>query len=184
MVVAFADHVGAGLDQQPDDRKVGSLGRKVQRIGIVAGVADAHVRAAFQQQLHAGALISPRRLVQRRLPLEIAAAGIDQARVAVEQAGQLVGVAFLRGVEDALDRAAQFGRIGIALLMLAREQFDRLMAVFLGDLMHGAAVRVRLARIEAAVQGFAHRVDVAALQPPRTLCRAAADRRFRARCAL
>ena len=82
----------------------------------------------------------------------------------VEQFCQLVGVAFLRGVEDAPDRAAQFGGLGIALFELAREQFDRLVSVFLGDLMHGAASGIGLARIESAVQGFAHRVDVAALR--------------------
>ncbi len=161
MVVAVADHVGAGLDQQPDDGEVGGFRREMQRIGVVAGVADAHVGAAFEQQLHAGALVAPCCLVQRRLPLEIAAAGVDQVRVAVEQAAQLVGVAFLRRLENAVDHAAHVRWGGLALLMLARQQLDRLVAVFLGDLMHGPALRVGQAGIEAGLDGAANRIDVA-----------------------
>jgi hypothetical protein len=99
--------------------------------------------------------------VQRRLPLKIAATRVDQGRMAVQQTGKLVGMAVLGGVEHARDQPAQLWRSCVALLELAGEQLDRLVAILLGDLVHRAAVRIGAARIETGFDGAADRFDVA-----------------------
>ena len=96
VVVAFADDVGAGLDQHLDDLEVGGVGGEVQRVGVVAVVADAHVGAALQQQPHAGLPVAPSRHVERGPSPEISAAGVDQVGMGVEQAAELVGAAASR----------------------------------------------------------------------------------------
>jgi hypothetical protein len=78
VIVAVADHISACLDQQPDNGEVGSFGREMQRIGIVTGIANTDIRTAFQQEFDARTLVAPGCLVQRRLPLEVAATRIDQ----------------------------------------------------------------------------------------------------------
>ena len=101
--------------------------------------------------------------------------------MAVEQAAQLVGMAFLRGLENAVDHAAHVGWSGLAFLMLARQQFDRLVAIFLGDLMHGPALGVGQAGIEAGLDGAANRIDVAGGGRRKHLVAHGADRCSRGR---
>ena len=48
MIVALAVDLRAGLDEHAHDRQVGALGGEVQRIRVVAVVADPHVGAALQ----------------------------------------------------------------------------------------------------------------------------------------
>ncbi len=91
MVVAFTDHVGARLDQQPDDREIGGLGGKVQGIGVVAVVSDVNVGAMVQQQPYARDPVLGRGLVQRGLLLELDAARVEQIGMGVEQAAEIVG---------------------------------------------------------------------------------------------
>src|SRR5262249_23635008 len=47
VVVALADHIGARFDQEHDDLQVRSVSRKMQRIGVVAIITDANIRAAI-----------------------------------------------------------------------------------------------------------------------------------------
>ncbi len=46
VIVALADDVGASLDQHPADLELGGLGGEVQRIGVVALVANVNVGVA------------------------------------------------------------------------------------------------------------------------------------------
>ena len=78
---------------------------------------------------------------------------------------QLVGVAFLRGVEDALDRAAQFGRVGHrAPRARARAvRSPRVRTPWRSDARCGHARRSGADR-SRPFRRFAHRIDVAALR--------------------
>ena len=58
------------------------------------------IGAALEQQANAGMPVSAGRLVQRRLLLEISAAGVDQVGVSVEQSAKLIDAALIGGVEN------------------------------------------------------------------------------------
>ena len=77
VVIAPAVDVGARLDQHPDHLEVGDRGGQVKRRGVVGEVADVDVGTVLEQQANAGMTVSARCLVQRRLLLEISAAGVD-----------------------------------------------------------------------------------------------------------
>jgi hypothetical protein len=72
----------------------------VKRRGVVGEVADVDIGAALEQQANAGMTVSARSLVQRRLLLEISAAGVDQIGVSVEQSAKLVDAALIGSVEN------------------------------------------------------------------------------------
>jgi hypothetical protein len=99
--------------------------------------------------------------MQCRSPPEVAAAGVDQVEVRVEQPDQLGGAAFLRGFVDGFDRLFQRGGTVAALLEIAGKELDRLIAAGLADLVDGAAVIVGQARIESAIEGAAYGLDIA-----------------------
>ena len=104
MVVALADHIGARLDQHPDDLQVGGFGGEMQRIGIVAEIADLDVGASLQQQLDAFSPVKPSRQVKGGLLLKISAARIDQLGMGIEQPTQLIDFAVLGGSENRIHR--------------------------------------------------------------------------------
>src|SRR5206468_5245739 len=91
---------------------------------------------------------------------EVAAAGVDQVGMRIEQPADLVGAAFLRGVEDGVDRLLHHGGTIAALLEIAGKELDRLVAAGLADLVDGAAVIVGQARIEAALEGAPNSLDI------------------------
>ena len=98
--------------------------------------------------------------MQRRLLLEVSAAGVDQVGMGVEQSREVVDAALVRGVEDGVDRLLHLRRAAVPALEVADQQLDRLVPELLGDLVNGAAVVVGRAGVEAGLEGAPHRLDV------------------------
>ena len=95
-------------------------------------------------------------------PHEVAAAGVDQIEMFIEQPAKLVGAALLRGVEDGVDRPPdRCGTIGVARLDIAGQQLDRRLPAGLADLVDGAAVIVGEARIKSVRESTANGFDIA-----------------------
>src|SRR5439155_1479292 len=103
MVSAVAPVASVASVGAPSSSSRRPLGGEVQGIGVVAEVADPHVGAAVQEQLHALRSVLPGRLVERGLLVELDAAGVEQIRVLVEQPAQLVGAPVGRGGLDRRD---------------------------------------------------------------------------------
>jgi len=161
VIIAPAVDVGARLDQHPDHFEVGDRGGQVKRRGVVGEVADIDIGAALEQQANAGMTVSARGLVQRRLLLEISAAGVDQVGVSVEQSAKLFDAALIGGVENGAERLLHLRRTGRAALHVARQNLDRFVPVGLGDLVNGAAVDIGRTGVEAGRERAADGFDVA-----------------------
>src|SRR5205814_131426 len=114
-----------------------------------------------EQQPYASRAIAPRRHVQCRSPPGVAAAGIDQVEMGIEQPGEFFGAALLGGVEDGADCLLQSLGTVAARLEITGEEFDRRVATRLADLVDGAAVIVGEAWIESALEGAANGLDIA-----------------------
>src|SRR4051812_25075875 len=99
--------------------------------------------------------------MQCRSPPEIAAAGVDQVEMRIEQPAKLVGAALFRGVENGGDHPLHRGGTIAALLEITGKELDRLVAAGLADLVDGAAVVIGAARIEAALESAPNSLDVA-----------------------
>src|SRR4051794_31451637 len=99
--------------------------------------------------------------MQRRSAPEVAAAGVDQVEVRIEQPTELVGAALPRGVEDGGYCPLHFLGTIAARLDIAGKELDRLVAAGLADLVDGAAVVVGEARIESALESAANGLDIA-----------------------
>jgi hypothetical protein len=80
--------------------------------------------------------------------------------VLIEQPAEFLGAALLRGVQDGFDRLPHCGGTIAALLEIAGEELNRLIAAGLADLVDGAAVIVSEARIESALEGAANGLDI------------------------
>jgi hypothetical protein len=78
-----------------------------------------------------------------------------------QEAAELIGAAFLGGLEDRADRLRHRGGTVAGLLEFTREQLDRRVAEGLADLVNAAAVIVGEARIESALEGAANGLDIA-----------------------
>ena len=104
--------------------------------------------------------VSARSLVQRRLLLEVSAAGVDQVGVSVEQSAKLVDAALIGGVENGREFLLHLRRIAPPCTSRA-ENLDRLVAVGLGDLVNGAAVGIGRTGVEAGRESAANGFDVA-----------------------
>ena len=94
--------------------------------------------------------------MQRRLLVEVDTAGVEQIRVLVEEAAQIVGTPIRGGILDGLDRVLHLARALVTLLVLAHEQLELGVAEALGELMKRSAARVTGARVEAAFEGAAN----------------------------
>ena len=119
------------------------------------------VGATLEQQPDAGVPVSAGCVVQRRLLLEISAAGVDQVGVSVEQSTKLINAALIGSVEDGADRLPHLRRMGVARLQVAGENLDRFVPAGLGDLVNGAPVGIGRAGVEAGRESAANRVDIA-----------------------
>ena len=91
----------------------------------------------------------------------MSALGVAQVRMGVEQPGELVEAALLRGGEDRVDRLLLLRCARLAALDVAGEQLDRLVPLGLGDLVNGTAVVVGGGGIEAGREGAADLLDIA-----------------------
>ena len=112
VAVAGADRIGAVLEEQPDHRQILVLGGEVQRVGVVAFVADVRIGAALEQQPH-HRLVGDAE-VQRGPQAGVAgqrAALAHQFGMRVEQGGQPDDVAGVRRREDAVERRLAGGRV-------------------------------------------------------------------------
>jgi hypothetical protein len=87
--------------------------------------------------------------------------GVDQIGMPVEQCTQLLDATILGGGENRVDGQPFLHRVGVALLELAGEKFDRFMPAGLGDLVNGAPVGIGRAGVEAGRESAANRVDIA-----------------------
>ena len=105
--------------------------------------------------------VSARSLVQRRLLLEVSAAGVDQVGVSVEQSAKLVDAALIGGVENGAEFLLHLRRTSRAALHVARQNLDRLVAICLGDLVNDAAVGIGRAGVEAGRKRAANGFNVA-----------------------
>src|ERR1700683_1132074 len=137
VVVALAKNIGTRFDQERNDVQVCSFRGKVQGIRIVAVVANPNVRAAIEQQPHAGGAIAPRSHVQCCASPVVASAGVDQVEVQIEQLAEFIGQTFFGSVEDGFNCLLYQGGTISARLEITGKELNLLIAVGLANLVDG-----------------------------------------------
>jgi hypothetical protein len=172
---AGADWIRAVLDEQPDDGEIAALGGEMDRIRVVAVVADVRIGAALEEQAHDCFVAHAE--VERRPPARVGrqlAALVDDGRVAVEDRADGGGVARAGCREQRRQRRVRRGAIAhraregnpAVVSPLARERVLHVAQRGLLRRARGRAIesraRVRIARaegVEPALGGFAQVVE-------------------------
>ena len=65
VIIAFADGIGAMLDQKTNDREAVLLDSKVQRIGIISFAADVRIGAALEEKSRSRFTVAKDSVMQR-----------------------------------------------------------------------------------------------------------------------
>src|SRR5262245_60616611 len=128
---------------------------------VVRKVATINIGSALDQEPHGGMVPAQDGQVQRRGLLNPASPCVNELRVRIEMLTKLGEISGLRRPDDGGYHLGLTVGAGQILLAISRQQLNGRMALVLGDLIDGAAIRVRGCGIETRGECPAHSVNVA-----------------------